>query len=71
MYCPKCGKKTAVTDSRAGNEIVIRIRKCKCGFIFKTAEYIDQSMETEYEYRELKREAMEKHVIKRAKENVK
>ena len=67
MNCPRCGKRTSVTDSRNGTDIVIRVRKCVCGCRFKTTEYIDNSEETDREYKNLKREALEKHLIKIAK----
>ena len=42
--CPKCNKKQAVVDSRpievSGEIIVVRIRKCRCGWRQKTVERI-------------------------------
>ena len=64
MNCPRCGKKTSVTDSRNGKDIVIRVRKCKCDCKFKTTEYIDTSEETDRVYKDLKIEAMNKHLLK-------
>ena len=57
MNCPRCKQKTIVTDSRAGVGVVIRVRKCKCGLVFKSAEYLDDSEETNEEFRELKKKA--------------
>ena len=57
MNCPRCGKRTFVTDSRTGADAVIRVRKCQCGVVFKTIECMDYSEETEQEYRELKKKA--------------
>lgn len=44
MTCPKCGRKTTVTESRLANdqgeEVRVRRRRCKyCGKTFFTIEY--------------------------------
>lgn len=64
MFCPRCGKKTAVTDTRTGTDVVIRVRKCQCGNEFLTTEYMDMSAEIKEEYSDLKREAQNKHQLK-------
>lgn len=71
MNCPRCGKRTTVTDSRNGKDAVIRVRKCSCGTVFKTVEYMDNTEETDMEYKELKREAQQKHLLKVARKEQK
>ena len=40
MFCPKCGEKTTVLESRAVEEEVFRRIKCrKCGYMFYTEEF--------------------------------
>ena len=71
MKCPQCGKKTVVTNSRTGSDVVIRARKCKCGCEFRTTEYMDTSDETAEELRMMMRQARDKCLAKKAKEAVK
>ena len=40
MFCPKCGTKTKVIESREVEEEVFRNRKCpNCGYSFYTEEF--------------------------------
>lgn len=57
--CPRCGHKTAVTDTRTDDCVVIRKRRCKntmCCKAYETREEINQVPVTLMAARRLKRD---------------
>lgn len=67
MNCLKCGGKTGVLDSRPSlsKQEVIRKRQCKkCGDVFKTFEWVDDSEDLEEEYREVHRRLQFEHLMR-------